>query len=67
MKASKQIVIDYRKCVSVINSCLTISHLESCEKLINNFYRKHTNEEGSFKRWKELYKYITSKIKLLNN
>lgn len=55
------IVTDYRKCISIIDSCVTLEQFLNCDNLINAFRRKHEKDETSFKRYKELYKYMTNK------
>ena len=49
------IVRDYRKCVSIIDSCFSKEQLLNCEKLIEGFKNKHSKNKTSFMRWKELY------------
>lgn len=57
------IVIDYRKCISIIDSCTKLYQLNDCENLADNFERKHRSEKTSFKMYKELYGHIKNRIK----
>lgn len=59
------IVIDYRKCISIIDSCTNSKQLISCGNLINNFSRKHKLKQDAHKRWNELYDYWNLKLKTI--
>jgi hypothetical protein len=55
------IVTDYRKCVSIIESCKTREQLNSCDNLAENFHQKHEKKRTSLSRWRELSNLIHAK------
>jgi len=56
------IVIDYRKCVSIIDSCKNDVQLLNCDNIIKSFETKHRKNSTSWKRYKELSSHIRLRL-----